>query len=97
MLSTLDRPAFAASHPCQCLAGCQHVQNPPQDTSTGKPTAGATTFVLDLSPIDATNVVHAVGHSTLYMALLPPDNKDGYEEPGVIGAPYARVVGVGKA
>src|SRR3954453_7330947 len=71
------------------------VSNPPADTSTGKPTSGSSTFVLDLSPSDATNVVFAVGHSTLYMGLLPPDAPEkGYGEPGTIGAPFARVVGV---
>ena len=69
------------------------VSNPPADT-TGKPTSGNSTFVLDLTPSDATNVIFAVGHSTLYMGLLPPDNEKGYPEPGVIGAPAARVIGV---
>jgi Flp pilus assembly protein CpaB len=72
------------------------VQNPAADASTGKPTAGTSTFVLDLSPTDASNVVFAVDHSTLYMGLLPSQNKEGYNEPGVIGAPYGRVVGVNK-
>jgi hypothetical protein len=70
------------------------VSNPPADTSTGKPTSGSSTFVLDLTPSDATNVIFAVGHSTLYMGLLPPDNDKGYAQPGVIGAPAARVIGV---
>jgi hypothetical protein len=30
----------------------------------------------------------------MYMGLLPPDNDKGYPEPGVIGAPAARVIGV---
>ncbi len=72
------------------------IQNPAADASTGKPTAGTSTFVLDLSPSDASNVVFAVDHSTLYMGLLPSENKEGYNEPGVIGAPYGRVVGVNK-
>jgi Flp pilus assembly protein CpaB len=70
------------------------VTNPPSDSSTGKPTSGSSTFVLDLSPSDATNVIFAVGHSTLYMGLLPPDNDKGYPQPGVIGAPASRVIGV---
>jgi len=70
------------------------VQNPAADASTGKPTAGTSTFVLDLSPSDASNVVFAVDHSTLYMGLLPSQNKEGYNGAGVIGAPYARVIGV---
>src|SRR3954447_4500291 len=69
------------------------VTNPPADTSTGKPVAGTSSFVLDLSPSDATNVVFATGHSTLYMGLLPPGEDKGYPEPGVIGAPLGRVVG----
>lgn len=72
------------------------VQNPAADASTGKPTSGSSTFVLDLSPSDAANVVFAVDHSTLYMGLLPGTNENGYPQPGVIGAPYARVVGVDK-
>jgi len=70
------------------------VTNPPADTSTGKPTAGTSDFVLDLKPADATNVVFAVGHSTLYLGLLPPENENGYSDPGTIGAPLARVIGV---
>jgi len=70
------------------------VTNPPADTSTGKPTVGTSDFVLDLSPADATDVVFAVGHSTLYLGLLPPENDKGYSEPGAIGAPLARVIGV---
>jgi Flp pilus assembly protein CpaB len=72
------------------------VQNPPADTNTGKPTAGSSTFVLNLTPSDAANVVFAVDHATLYMGLLPGQNEDGYAQPGVIGAPLARVVGVNK-
>ena len=73
------------------------VTNPAADASTGKPTSGNSTFVLDLTPSDATNVIFAEGHSTLYMGLLPPDNDKGYPAPGVIGAPFGRVVGVNKA
>jgi Flp pilus assembly protein CpaB len=69
------------------------VTNPPADASTGKPTSGTSDFVLDLSPSDATNVVFATDHSTLYMGLLPPGEDKGYPEPGVIGAPLGRVVG----
>jgi pilus assembly protein CpaB len=71
------------------------VTNPPADT-TGKPTAGTSNFVLDLSPADASNVVFATGHSTLYLGLLPPGNDQGYSEPGTIGAPLGRVIGVNK-
>jgi Flp pilus assembly protein CpaB len=70
------------------------VQNPAPDASTGKPTAGSSSFVLDLTPEDAANVVFAVDHSTLYMGLLPGQNEGGYSQPGVIGAPAAQVIGV---
>jgi hypothetical protein len=30
------------------------------------------------------------------MGLLPTKNEAGYSQPGVIGAPFARVVGVNK-
>jgi Flp pilus assembly protein CpaB len=72
------------------------VANPAPDASTGKPGTGSSTFVLDLSPSDAANVVFAVDHSTLYMGMLPSQNEQGYNEPGVVGAPYGRVVGVNK-
>jgi Flp pilus assembly protein CpaB len=70
------------------------VTNPPADTNTGKPTSGTSDFVLDLTPEDATNVVFATDHATLYMGLLPPDAENGYSQPGTIGAPLGRVVGV---
>jgi Flp pilus assembly protein CpaB len=73
------------------------ITNPPADASTGKPTVGTSDFVLDLAPSDATNVVFAVGHATLYMGLLPPENDKGYTQPGAIGAPFAKVIGVNKA
>jgi pilus assembly protein CpaB len=72
------------------------VTNPPADTNTGKPTAGTSDFVLDLTPSDATNVVFAAGHATLYMGLLPPENDKGYTQPGALGAPFAKVIGVNK-
>ena len=72
------------------------VQNPAADASTGKPTSGTSTFVLDLTPSDAENVIFAIDHSTLFMGLLPAENKEGYNEPGIIGVPYARVIGVNK-
>jgi Flp pilus assembly protein CpaB len=72
------------------------VSSPPADTSTGKPTVGTSDFVLDLSPSDATSVVFAVSHATLYMGLLPPENDKGYSQPGTNGAPIAKVIGVNK-
>jgi|SRR4051794_867729 len=70
------------------------VTNPPADTNTGKPTTGTSDFVLDISPSDATNLVFALSHASLYLGLLPPDVENGYPQPGTIGAPLARVVGV---
>jgi hypothetical protein len=72
------------------------VQNPAADASTGKPTSGSSTFVLDLSPSDAENVVFATDHSTLYMGLLPAGSEKGYPQAGVVGAPLLHVVGVNK-
>jgi pilus assembly protein CpaB len=72
------------------------VTNPPADTNTGKPTVGTSDFVLDMTPSDATNVVFAQSHATLYLGLLPPDAEKGYPEPGTVGAPLARVIGVNK-
>jgi Flp pilus assembly protein CpaB len=72
------------------------VTNPPADSSSGKPTTGTSDFVLDAAPSDATNVIFALSHATLYMGLLPPDAEKGYSQPGTIGAPFARVVGVNK-
>ena len=54
------------------------------------------TFVLDLTPEDAELTVFATGAATLYLGLLPPENKDGYAEPGTVGVPFAKVVGVAK-
>jgi Flp pilus assembly protein CpaB len=72
------------------------VQNPPVDTSTGRSSSGNSTFVLNMTPADAELTVFATDSATLYMGLLPPDNKDGYTEPGTVGVPYGRVVGVSK-
>jgi Flp pilus assembly protein CpaB len=72
------------------------VQNPAADATTGNPTSGSSTFVLDLTPEQAANVVFAIDHSTLYMGLLPGTNENGYAQPGVIGAPAAQVIGVNK-
>jgi Flp pilus assembly protein CpaB len=70
--------------------------NPPVDTTTGRSTTGASTFILDMTPEDAELTVFATGAATLYMGLLPPDNKDGYALPGTVGVPFAKVVGVSK-
>jgi len=72
------------------------VQNPPVDTTTGRSTQGNSTFVLNMTPGDAELTVFATDASVLYMGLLPPENKEGYSEPGVVGVPYGRVVGVSK-
>ena len=72
------------------------VTNPPADTSTGKPTAGTSSMVLDMTPPDAANLIFAVDHATIYLGLLPPTNNGGYANPGTIGPPLARVIGVNK-
>jgi Flp pilus assembly protein CpaB len=74
------------------------VQNPPTDTSTGRQQQGGSTLVLDLTPEDAEELVFAIGHSELYLGLLPPkgDKPDdtGYRIPGTVGVPFAKVVGL---
>jgi Flp pilus assembly protein CpaB len=72
------------------------VTNPPADTSTGKPTAGTSDLVLDMTPPDASNLIFAVDHATIYLGLLPPGGDKGYANPGTLGPPLARVVGVNK-
>jgi Flp pilus assembly protein CpaB len=71
-------------------------QNPPVDTSTGRSTSGASTFILDMKPSDAELTVFALNSATLYMGLLPPENKDGYAQPGTVGLPFGTVVGVAR-
>jgi len=71
------------------------VQNPPIDTTTGRKTDGATSLVLDLLPEDASQVVFSVTKAQLYLGLLPPENKEGYENEGTVGVPLTKVVGVG--
>jgi Flp pilus assembly protein CpaB len=78
------------------------VNNPPSDSSTGKPGTGGATLVLDMLPADAQSLVLANSDATqIWLGLLPP-NKDntpatGYNEPGSFGVPFAKVVGVGSA
>jgi Flp pilus assembly protein CpaB len=71
-------------------------QNPPVDTSTGRSSSGSSYFILDMTPADAELTVFATGAATLYMGLLPPQNKDGYGQQGIAGVPFAKVVGVSK-
>jgi Flp pilus assembly protein CpaB len=72
------------------------VQNPPVDTTSGRASGGVSTYVLNMTPQDAQDLVFATGHSTLYVGLLPPDNTEGYPEPGTIGVPIGRVVGASR-
>jgi len=72
------------------------VQNPPVDTSNGRTATGASTYILNMDPTDAQELIFATDHATLYLGLLPPDNKDGYSEPGTIGVPFGKVIGVHK-
>jgi len=75
------------------------ITNPPVD-STGKPTTGNSSLVLDMVPADAQALVLASTDATqLWLGLLPP-NKDGspgtgYKSPATFGVPFAKVTGVG--
>jgi Flp pilus assembly protein CpaB len=71
------------------------VQNPPTDADTGRSTAGNSTLVLDADPTDAQELIFASSQGSLYLGLLPPKNKDGYDVPAAAGVPLAKVVGVG--
>ncbi|TMK92843.1 MAG: hypothetical protein E6G43_01795 [Actinobacteria bacterium] len=76
------------------------INNPPVDTSTGKPGNGGSTLVLDMLPTDAQALVLANTDAVqLWLGLLPP-NKDntpsaGYKSPASFGVPFAKVTGVG--
>ena len=70
------------------------ILNPPVDATTGRPTSGASSLVLDLLPTDSLSIVFANEKAKLWLGLLPPDNKDGYQTGAVIGPPFARVIGV---
>ncbi len=72
------------------------VQNPPVDTTNGRTASGASTYILNMNPTDAQELVFATDHSTLFLGLLPPENKDGYSEPGTIGVPFGKVIGVNR-
>jgi Flp pilus assembly protein CpaB len=78
------------------------VTNPPADASTGKPTSGNTTLVLDLLPDDAQALVLAHTDATeLVLGLLPPGADGtpakGYRLPATVGVPFAKITGVGGA
>ena len=70
------------------------VQNPATDPESGRSTSGSSTFVLNLTPTDAQELVFAIDHAKLYMGLLPPDNDKGYAVPGTVGVPVGKVVGL---
>ena len=62
----------------------------------GRTAQGASSYILNMTPEDAQELVFATGSSTLYLGLLPPDNTDGYAQPGTIGVPLGKVIGVNK-
>jgi Flp pilus assembly protein CpaB len=76
------------------------INNPPADSSTGKPGNGGSTLVLDMLPEDAQSLVLANTDATqLWLGLLPPNNDGsaatGYKSPATFGVPFAKVTGVG--
>jgi Flp pilus assembly protein CpaB len=70
------------------------IQNPAVDQTTGRSESGTSTFILDLKPDDAQNIVFGNSQASLYLGLLPPSNENGYAGPGTIGVPIGRVIGV---
>jgi len=72
------------------------VQNPPVDTTSGRAANGSSMYVLNMVPDDAQELIFATEHATIYIGLLPPGNEAGYAEPGIVGVPLGRVIGVDK-
>jgi Flp pilus assembly protein CpaB len=71
------------------------IDNPVVDSTTGKSAGGSIVLALDLLPDDARNIVFSNNFGSLWLGLLPPDNKDGYPIQGTIGPDFSRVIGVG--
>jgi Flp pilus assembly protein CpaB len=72
------------------------VQNPSVDETSGRRTEGGTLLALDMLPEDATNLVFATGHASLYLGLLNPKDEDGLASAGTVGVPIEKVLGVEK-
>jgi hypothetical protein len=71
------------------------IDNPVVDTTTGKSSGGTVVLALDLLPDDARDIVFSNNFGSLWLGLLPPDNKDGYPVQGTIGPGFSHVIGVG--
>jgi hypothetical protein len=67
--------------------------NPPVD-ETGRQQTGTSTFVLDLLPSDAQELIFANESASVWMGLLPSNNADGYQTGASYGVPIGRVTGV---
>jgi Flp pilus assembly protein CpaB len=78
------------------------IQNPTVDETSGRRSGGGATLVLDMLPEDAQMLVFAQGQADLYLGLLPPLKEGdpdtvGHVQPGIIGIPIERLLGVTKA
>jgi Flp pilus assembly protein CpaB len=71
------------------------IDNPSVDETTGESAGGNIVLALDLLPDDARDIVFSNNFGTLWLGLLPPDNKDGYLIQGQIGPDFSQVIGVG--
>jgi Flp pilus assembly protein CpaB len=71
------------------------IDNPAVDQATGRSAGGNVVLALDLLPDDARDIVFSNNFGSLWLGLLPPDNKDGYPIQGEIGPNFNRVIGVG--
>ena len=60
------------------------------NSRSGDPHRARRSYILNMTPEDAQELVFATGHSTLYLGLLPPDNQQGYPQAGTIGVPSGR-------
>jgi Flp pilus assembly protein CpaB len=71
------------------------IDNPTVDETTGKSSGGNIVLALDLLPDDAREIIFSNNFGSLWLGLLPPDNKDGYPIQGEIGPGFSQVIGVG--
>jgi Flp pilus assembly protein CpaB len=71
------------------------IDNPTVDETTGQSSGGTIVLALDLLPDDARSIVFSNNFGSLWLGLLPPDNKDGYPIQGTIGPDFSQVIGVG--
>lgn len=90
-------PAFKVGAPFTVslvpTARVLRISNPVADPETGRTEGGDITVMLDLAPVDAESVVFAMERASVWLGLLPPKNKDGYDTEAVLGPTFEKLVG----